>query len=105
MARTEEQLKALHVALWQWLADNPDMRKPDWPEWQERYGRVAYAPHYCFACEAATTPMGKDCKKCPCEWGVVHCDDNDAAFMKWVMATRNMEDRTKYALQVKNAWK
>ncbi len=59
-----------HRALWNWLADNPDQKKQDWPGWEDNLE----ASHHCccFACyEAALANEDNDkewCPPCPIDW-------------------------------------
>lgn len=114
MARTKAQLKKLHRELWQWLADNPGAEKWDWPRFDEMKAVPVFE---CFACEAAGRFYGRpdpdfSCGKCPCEWGVPHKPEREATctssaksiYVRW-RNTHNGKLRTKYALQVRDAWK
>jgi hypothetical protein len=104
MARTKAQLKKLHRELWQWLADNPTKGKQQWPPFQKRKQPFAG----CFACECAGIKNGVAlCHKCPCDWGgenVLCAIDDKSPFMKW-RDSKGKKTRTKYALQVRDAWK
>ena len=116
MARTKAQLKKLHRELWQWLADNPDKWKEDWPSFQ-----LGAAMNDCFACEAAGEHKkhkgSADCRKCPAQWGYDNsktkdifsppCTKKKSPFYKWEDARfdYNKELATKYALLVRDAWK
>ena len=37
--------------LWQWLRDNPNRLKSDWPEWGYDEGEIEYALHGCPSCQ------------------------------------------------------
>ena len=37
--------------LWQWLADNLDKEKGDWPSWEYNGGKIPYCESYCPLCE------------------------------------------------------
>lgn len=59
--------RTAHQELWNWLAENPDYCKTEWPGWQY----YAAKRDDCFACEAAEAirPMYADtCKYCPLKW-------------------------------------
>jgi hypothetical protein len=45
---TEAAYKANHIALWQWLYDNPDEKKCEWPGWNDQNWCV-YLPFYISA--------------------------------------------------------
>lgn len=45
--------------LWLWLADNPDERKKDWPEWEYNGGKIKQCVADCPCCEYAS-----DCSEC-----------------------------------------
>jgi hypothetical protein len=115
MARTKAQLKKLHRELWQWLADNPGKAKNEWPRWN----RVKEATNDCFACEVAgNTNWTATCPRCPADWGYDNararktssdgywavCEYDKSPYLKW-RNTLNKKLRTKYALQVRDAWK
>ena len=107
--RTTEERKHLHEKLWQWLADNPEENKTDWPEWLLNEGEYDTEGE-CFACEEArekallSSRRKYTCFYCPCEWGACSCEDKESPYHMWKWAT-NAKDRRKYALQVKDAWK
>ena len=111
MARTKAQLKKLHRELWQWLADNPNLKKKHWPRWKFNGGDVQDATNQCFACEAMSPQdCGVDegsCDDCPC-FSKNHCelDDGNNPFDMWNETnTTNQKARRKYALLVRDAWK
>lgn len=47
---TKAQAVQLHRELWDWLAENPDKMKCDWPRWDKNGGSVMIPVHYCFGC-------------------------------------------------------
>lgn len=60
------RLHKAHVALWTWIAENPDKPKDAWPRWHlyERSGRRV--AQHCFACEATNLYPGVSaCHMCP----------------------------------------
>jgi hypothetical protein len=105
MARTKAQLKKLHQELWQWLADNPRLSKDDWPSWDYNGGKQKQIPNACFACEAAGFKYIDEplCDKCPCDWNAITCTDKGSPYTAW--GSSHGVKRTKYALQVKKAWR
>lgn len=65
----------LHKELWNWLAQNPEKSKEDWPGWK-RYGYEKEEMgnyHFCFACKAVNHSVLSDsnllCDFCPLDWG------------------------------------
>lgn len=107
MARTKKQLKALHVELWNWLAENPEKSKDDWPRWEFNRGTIKEAENLCFACEAADVPTKNNCDGCTCSWGEYSTcepdEDGYSIYEEWKRKTG--EERTKYALQVRDCWR
>lgn len=61
---TEKRARALHRAMWHWLAKHPKSSKSDWPGWRLRDKDVdvsyEYARNQCFACL-----ITRSCFKCP----------------------------------------
>jgi len=101
----KERLKKLHQELWQWLADHPEENKWDWPKWKENGGRYkGDSIAHCFACAYSKDPV---CKDCPCDWGEGrNCEHSSGTiFTMWRDSYENNEERTKYALLIKDAWK
>ena len=41
----------LHKELWQYLIDNPNKDKKDWPRWKSNGGDIEKIDDNCFACE------------------------------------------------------
>jgi hypothetical protein len=39
-----------HYQLWNWLANNPDKYKDEWPEWNSRFINIE-VPNFCFSCK------------------------------------------------------
>ena len=75
---TFEECADGHKRLWNWLSENPDKHKSDWPEFeQEESGLYTYngirVRNQCFACcWTADIADGRykfqDCTKCPITW-------------------------------------
>jgi hypothetical protein len=100
-----ESYRELHRELWQWLADHPLKNKYEWPRWSRNGGDIEKIVNNCFAC-ALDPNLG--CEDCPCKWGtqdgeLIACDEYPSPYYYWERATI-AEHRTKYALQVKEAW-
>lgn len=103
----KRQMRAKHRKMWQWIADHCH-------EYSERITvyhlkslafhdlKLEWATNDCFACEYCDI----ECEKCPCDWGkgINHCEDNGSCYMDFINSD-NDEDKKKYALKVKNAWK
>ncbi|MBP2663523.1 MAG: hypothetical protein H6Q71_1471 [Firmicutes bacterium] len=84
-----------HKALWNWLADNPDKRKQQWPGWQ------CYAMGDCFACEYDYL-LGDSCINCPLVWPGKFCNgDSNGLFIKW-SRTNDLQKRSELAKQIAN---
>ena len=105
MPKSKSALKKLHREFWQWLADNPNMHKWDWPKWKENGGQYdGWNNAHCFACEYSKNP---ECSDCPCDWGGedMFCEDRGTIFDSWQRSKLGSKERTKYALLIKDAWK
>ena len=108
-----------HKKLWNWLADNPDKNKKDWPEWTFNGGDVCEVSDGCFACdyreayeelayacEEGLYSGGKSsCNSCPLKWpkdasGQLRCR-HGGLWTLWLSAD-NSVTRSKYALQIAN---
>ena len=95
-----------HKKLWNWLAENPDMEKSDWPEWVFNGGSVEEVEQLCFACQYTTTPNGRfdSCSNCPVIWkknkGLYHCINHE--FGEWDFAEAGSQKRRNYALRIAN---
>lgn len=80
-----------HKRLWNWLADNPDKGKSDWPEWEDNTGTIKSQYNDCFACQFGRRGNNNgDCiGYCPLVWPDNHIDDCDdcmgtsGLFYKW----------------------
>lgn len=101
------ELRDLHRQLWQWLADNPEKYKGDWPGWAG-YPDV-YAQQQCFAC------YGHTCYTCPCHWGsrsnygaafTCSCTSRHTVYRKYVRAAaRSRFNLVRlYATRIRDAW-
>jgi hypothetical protein len=89
-----------HRNLWNWLADNPDKRKNDWPGW-EKYIDPSDGL-WCFACN----PDGaaNDCEhECPLIWPGGCCvdDENFGLFNIWE-GCNDIDTRFKLARLIAN---
>ena len=99
--------KRSHQGLWNWLAENPDKQKANWPGFKTLGKlRVRIPFSHCFACGIRIPPEGCydclvyfGCKKYPfcCE------DDYNSYYMKYNYGGNS--DRVKYARLIANGWK
>jgi hypothetical protein len=78
-----------HRKLWDWLAENPEMEKHNWPGWK-RFTR--YYEGRCFLCQYVMDYYGtkgrNDCAVfCPVIWRntfqLSHCGDYKSLYNKW----------------------
>ena len=58
-----------HKKLWNWLAENPDKNKTDWPEWKHNGGEVEKVLSNCFACDYVDKKE-LSCDDCPLDWPI-----------------------------------
>ena len=64
---TKKEALKIHQDLWNWLSQNPDKEKRDWPEWIINGGSTIYCQNNCPACEyneqreSATMYCGSAC--------------------------------------------
>ena len=103
----ETGAKAAHIALWQWLYENPGRWKRHWPGWREN-GGAFFAGNSCFACAYAGFDEYADprCDQCPLDQDVMHgCGQHtDSAYICWEKAS-GPEARKKYAAMIRDAWR
>ena len=97
-----------HKKLWNWLAENPDKEKTDWPEWVYNEGHTHSVTVDCFACDYADEMRGK-CGACPLIWpvnsdGQARCDLRGGLWEMWasIRPSKRSKNRVKYALQIAN---
>lgn len=88
---TEKRALFLCWKLWEWLAENPDKCKSQWPEWKYNQGHVEEMNSDCPCCEfAGRDKEGKrQCHKCLLwtYWGSgkvkYACERQSSPFNKW----------------------
>ena len=106
---TEQQLRALHIELWQWLYNNPSKTVREWPGWYADTGtdflmRVVLQWQGNFACVVAGGP----CLTCPLDQNVMHgCRrgyKTKAAYVRWENAGC-IATRKKYAALIRDSWR
>ncbi len=105
--------------MWNWLADNPEKEKRDWPglktvnRFLDENILSLSAPFnfertYCFACQSVATNGivdGFSCSICPVYFGVVgECWQTYSYYDRWNRAQTN-KTRTKYARLIAKGWK
>ena len=85
--------------LWDWLAENPNRNKEDWPKWVRNEGNHI-AREDCFACEYyLSDPIRTECyDECiiPCFAEHGHCNWGKAPYKMWRVA-KTRKTRKKYA--------
>jgi len=107
MVQVEEEVfqHTLHKELWQWLADNPDKEKNEWPRWSSNGGDIGYVTARCFACN-----YNSDCVDCPLVWpdypdneGDI-CGKDGSLFDRWLFTTGSSEGdkRSRLAEQIRD---
>ena len=72
--------------LWQWLADNPDKGKWDWPNWKHNGGKIPKCESNCPLCEYINSYKGY-CSDCLL-WGKGKelegdCQDDKSPYWRW----------------------
>lgn len=111
---------ANHVALWDWLVDNPECGKGNWPGWQRNGGTIpdieedadcfaCQAGHRCITCEEATLcgSCEKECD-CPLQWSTegetamgLACMADSSLYTAWFDES-DIFLRRKYARQIRD---
>ena len=88
-----------HKKLWNWLAENPEMEKEDWPEWEDNGGSVLWVFYHCFACGYAKL----ECSACPLIWPSGRCLTDNGIYEKWAnKCAEDPETRKELARQIAN---
>jgi hypothetical protein len=102
----EAELKAAHEALWNYLSENPDERKEDWPGWNSKndlYGEIFEDYNACFACYYDNMQDGMFCcDDCPLQ--IAKCGNEKSPWKKWCRAGSE-KTRKKYAAMIRDAWR
>lgn len=111
-----EDYQAAHVALWDWLANNPGKDKYDWPGWEEGSSIHAGAfagqsiLNHCFLCEWYRRHGG--CEACACtkKYGEPCFSDinpnSEGLFKKWdkAMQANDFEEACRLAVMMRDVW-
>ena len=105
-----------HKELWNWLAENPDEEKEDWPGWQVNGGKHGECENNCFACEYALSE-GHNFEYAPCAliWRDhderfeddtmrchINCEYLNSEFGLWERCDVSEEERAALARQIAN---
>lgn len=80
-----DYLKAKHMELWTWLAQNPEEKKENWPGFADPQV-LADTSAYCFACEFAKEVSEDDsryCSYCPLDSKRIGCSFVEGLFTQW----------------------
>lgn len=94
---TKKECIKNHRIMWNWLADNPDKEKVDWPGWVDYPGRIRAG---CFLCEY-TISRDLSCSKCPLDWEYPHCNAWGASFREYKLAD-DFSEKAYYARKIAN---
>ena len=89
-----------HRTMWNWLADNPEKSKKDWPGWN-RFKNEYWKD--CFLCQYThdygySTSRGLNCNFCPLRWPYGE-ECYYTIFSAWSWAAVP-EDKTRLARQI-----
>ena len=103
---TVEDYHEIHLALWQWLIENPLEAKKKWPGW---ILVLYYSINHCSACAIAEfwahTPSMTKCKYCPVKiWREVPgpaCTHINSVYQEWAN-TRNVRQRIEAAITIRD---
>jgi hypothetical protein len=105
---TNAEYKAAHIEMWQWLYDNPEKNKKDWPGWNFNGGQYTFNVSLCFACVLATERSTDiPCAYCcPLDQNVMKGCGDDSPYAKWHdVAKDDATTRQKYAALIRDAWR
>ena len=118
-----QELKQLHYELWNWLIDNPDKQKKEWPKFEELPKDLTQHYYRCFACASIDNINGCTlenfyCKKCPLkvpkelqkEFGNKICADREDVYSMFELwCDSNVQGRTErqneLATIIRDSWK
>ena len=102
MGLTRKQAIRLHRELWDWLYENPEKGKDDWPRWEFNEGKIKEVENDCFLCELAMRDGVVICEKCilsPIPYKPVFC--LNCLYDRWHNAETN-KTRKKYAAIIRD---
>lgn len=106
-----KRARALHRALWRWMAKHPGRSKGEWPGWEmdDYLHNAAEGENECFACSAsmelylATTRNVHICNFCPIRTKVGKCSHNDSLYRR-IMSCEDLDRYKELCLQMAEAW-
>lgn len=106
-----KRARALHRAIWKWMAKHPGLEKCKWPGWKKDYAlhNVAAIESECFACVAsmemylANLGDGHECDGCPIRAKAGKCSREDSLYYRIVNCT-DLNRRRELCLQMVEAW-
>jgi len=93
MKLTKKRTIILHRKLWNWIADNPDKKKGEWPDWIYFDDEIK---NCCFLCEYVDS-----CSECLLDWEVTDRCNGDSYYVLY-LKSNNEQDRSKYARIIAN---
>ena len=98
-----------HMELWNWLSENPEKGKSDWPGWNYNGGKYRWVDNDCFMCEINFSHS--NCDGCPLVqeklWGgpqkagnIGYCEHPLSAYARWLRSKANLEARSEAAAEL-----
>ena len=111
----ERNMRKAHIELWQWLHDNPELDKHQWPGWRGNGGRRRRAHGLCYACELESQRAVKfgavgegNCEFCPLDASVSQARYGEhttcGIFWRW-NESKDEAERRELAAQIRDAWR
>lgn len=108
---SEKRARALHRALWKWMAKHPGLEKCEWPGWgkHDDLHIAAEAKNECFACSASmevyltTEGNVRICDLCPIHTNAGKCSHEGSLYYRIVNCV-DVDRRKKLCLQMVEAW-
>ena len=89
--------------MWNWLTDNPDKKKKDWPGWQMDYSDLfsKEGENHCFLCGYVSNTPEEECFNCPLDWGAtetcLNTDTEPASYFSLYCDAKTEKEGSKYA--------
>ena len=99
--KTKEDYIAKHKELWNWLSENPDKTKEDWPGWKIN----EHMDNNCFLCGYVDMVVGGGCFDCPISWGRTEmCTDDYPKLSYYLLyeGALKLKDKATYAKIIAN---
>lgn len=89
----------LHKDMWNYLYENPNKDKKDWPRWVINGGDIKIVNGNCFACEY-DYKFNDICNHCPFDIGIGdYC--LKGLYRKWILSN-DLEERKQLAKQIRD---